>query len=236
MTSAGGWEAAGSYVDVGGDAISSATSRPRFCRGPPLVVLHGFPTCSYDYASVLPTLARVAGWCWSTPPVTACRPSLTGAMASATSPMPRSRGCHSGSPRSTCSLTTWATRSVAALARDLGGTLPFSVRRRVLTNGSIKMELVELSTGQELLLSLPDEPTDLVERRASSRGFSARSCPDRPCRRRAGGSVGRRRERRASPAAAHHPLIEDRRAEERRFTGSIETHPSPLGVVWGVID
>ncbi len=27
--------------------------------------------------------------------------------------------------------------------------------------------------------------------------------------------------------------IEDRRAEERRFTGAIETHPSPVAVVWG---
>jgi pimeloyl-ACP methyl ester carboxylesterase len=27
--------------------------------------------------------------------------------------------------------------------------------------------------------------------------------------------------------------IEDRRAEERRFTGAIEEHPSPVGVVWG---
>jgi pimeloyl-ACP methyl ester carboxylesterase len=30
--------------------------------------------------------------------------------------------------------------------------------------------------------------------------------------------------------------IEDRRAEERRFTGAIETHPSPLSVVWGADD
>ncbi|MEY2468921.1 MAG: hypothetical protein QOF21_1619, partial [Actinomycetota bacterium] len=30
--------------------------------------------------------------------------------------------------------------------------------------------------------------------------------------------------------------IEDRRAEEARFTGAIEKHPSPLGVVWGALD
>jgi pimeloyl-ACP methyl ester carboxylesterase len=30
--------------------------------------------------------------------------------------------------------------------------------------------------------------------------------------------------------------IEDRRAEESRFTGAIEKHPSPLGVVWGALD
>ena len=30
--------------------------------------------------------------------------------------------------------------------------------------------------------------------------------------------------------------LEDRMAEEARFTGAIETHPSPLSVVWGELD
>ena len=30
--------------------------------------------------------------------------------------------------------------------------------------------------------------------------------------------------------------IEDRRARESRFTGAIEKHPSPLGVIWGARD
>ena len=30
--------------------------------------------------------------------------------------------------------------------------------------------------------------------------------------------------------------IEERRRDERRFTGAIERHPSPLAVVWGVDD
>jgi pimeloyl-ACP methyl ester carboxylesterase len=30
--------------------------------------------------------------------------------------------------------------------------------------------------------------------------------------------------------------VEDRRAEEARFTGAIESHPSPVGVVWGDLD
>ena len=30
--------------------------------------------------------------------------------------------------------------------------------------------------------------------------------------------------------------IEDRRAEESRFTGAIEKHKSPLGIVWGALD
>jgi pimeloyl-ACP methyl ester carboxylesterase len=30
--------------------------------------------------------------------------------------------------------------------------------------------------------------------------------------------------------------IEERRAEESRFTGAIESHPSPLDIVWGELD
>jgi pimeloyl-ACP methyl ester carboxylesterase len=30
--------------------------------------------------------------------------------------------------------------------------------------------------------------------------------------------------------------IEDRRRAEHRYTGAIETHPSPLGVIWGSDD
>lgn len=30
--------------------------------------------------------------------------------------------------------------------------------------------------------------------------------------------------------------IEDRRAEQERYTGAIEAHPSPLAIVWGELD
>src|SRR5947207_13509674 len=43
------------------------------------------------------------------------------------------------------------------LARSLGGTLSFEVTRRVLTNGSVYIDMAQLTDGQQLLLSLPDE-------------------------------------------------------------------------------
>ena len=48
------------------------------------------------------------------------------------------------------------------LARDLDGRSRFSVGRRVLTNGSIYLEMAHLTDGQQLLLSLPDERNDAV--------------------------------------------------------------------------
>jgi pimeloyl-ACP methyl ester carboxylesterase len=43
------------------------------------------------------------------------------------------------------------------LARSLEGTLGFAVTRRVVTNGSIYLDMAHLTDGQQLLLSLPDE-------------------------------------------------------------------------------
>ena len=43
------------------------------------------------------------------------------------------------------------------LARELDGALGFHVTRRVLTNGSIYMDLVQLSDGQKFCWRLPDE-------------------------------------------------------------------------------
>ena len=43
------------------------------------------------------------------------------------------------------------------LARSIDGNLPFAVSRRVVTNGSIYLELAHLTDGQKLLESLPDE-------------------------------------------------------------------------------
>ena len=42
------------------------------------------------------------------------------------------------------------------LAREIDGKLGFHVTRRVLTNGSIYMDLVQLTDGQRFLLSFPD--------------------------------------------------------------------------------
>jgi pimeloyl-ACP methyl ester carboxylesterase len=124
------------------------------------------------------------------------------------------------------------------LARSLEGTLGFEVTRRVLTNGSIYIDMAHLTNGQQLLLSLDDAPVDFVVADGFKAGltgtFSPKSTVDPDeleaqwlFAERAGGTRLLARTIR---------YIEDRRAEERRFTGAIETHPSPLAVVWGADD
>ncbi len=131
------------------------------------------------------------------------------------------------------------------LARGIDGDLGFGVRRRVITNGSIYMHLVQLSEGQKLLESLPDEmiapelapDVDAVERALigtlAPKGKDA-SRPD-PMHVRAGAVLvvhegGNRL------LARQIRYLGERRKNQDRWTGAIEKHPSPLSIVWGDLD
>ena len=109
----------------------------------------------------------------------------------------------------------------------------------MLTNGSIYLDLAQLTTGQQLLLSLPDEAVQISDEAA----LHARASPPPARPRTARPTRSWPPSGSCSPTtAATHLLartiryIEDRRAEERRYTGAIESHPSPLGIVWGELD
>jgi pimeloyl-ACP methyl ester carboxylesterase len=125
------------------------------------------------------------------------------------------------------------------LARSLEGEWPVEVTRRVLTNGSIYLEMAQLTDGQKLLLSLPDEQT--------AGGPDATSLEAALAATMAPGSTEARGDLVGDAemilrSGGNHLLartiryIEDRRRAESRYTGAIESHPSTLGVVWGSED
>lgn len=206
----------------------------------PLLALHGFPSCSFDWRHVLDALRaqrRVIavdflGFGLSD------KPDLRYGMrlqADVVEGVARQVGLIS-----VALLTHDMGDTVGGelLARSLEGTLPFAITRRVLTNGSIYIDMAHLTTGQELLLSLDDAPTDLVQADGFKAGLAGTFSPN--------SAVGddeldaqwllaeRNDGNRLLPRTIRY--IEDRRAEERRFTGAIETHSSPLAVVWGADD
>jgi pimeloyl-ACP methyl ester carboxylesterase len=235
------WQAGGTTVDVDGVAVFVHDTPAGAEDGlPPLLVLHGFPTCGWDYHRL------VEGWAERRRVLV---PDIPGHGLSA---KPDRRygirwfaDCVQGAVQAlgvgeVDLLTHDIGDSIGGelLARSLEGELPFEVRSRVLTNGSIYMDLVQLSQGQQLLLSLPDEITDLVTRDGWLGGLRGTF---------ASGSEVEHDELEvlwhlASHEGGHRLLprviryIEDRRKEERRYTEPIEVHPSPLGVVWGALD
>jgi pimeloyl-ACP methyl ester carboxylesterase len=238
------WESRGTRLTVDGRSVWVLDVPALHDHGndgnDPLLVLHGFPSCSFDWRHVLDALRahrRVIavdflGFGLSD------KPDLRYGMrlqADVVEGVTRQVGC-----TSVALLTHDMGDTVGGelLARSLEGTLPFAISRRVLTNGSIYIDMAHLTTGQQLLLSLDDAPTEFVQADGFKAGLAGTFSPKSAV----GDDELDAQWLLAERNDGHRLLartiryIEDRRAEEWRFTGAIETHPSPLGVVWGADD
>jgi pimeloyl-ACP methyl ester carboxylesterase len=128
------------------------------------------------------------------------------------------------------------------LARDADDALGFDVVRRVLTNGSIYIEMAQLTPGQQFLLDLDDARLEIEAGPDQAAGFKAGLASTFSPAHAATDEeldlqwqlVTRNGGYQLLPRTIRY--IEDRRAEQDRYTGAIESHPSPLGVIWGDVD
>lgn len=238
------WAAAGEMIDGPNGRVWCARFGAISPGGrPALLCLHGFPTNSYDWHPVLESLRAerdvvvldVTGFGLSDKPD------------------------HRYSIRAYCDDVDAVINHVGLteidllthdmgdtvggelLARTMEGRSGVTVRRRVVTNGSIYIDMAQLTAGQQLLLGLPDavEPAVGADGGTAFRGgvvgtFAESTVLDDA------GELGLDvtvalsvRNEGLSRLPRTIRYIEDRRAEERRFTGAIETHPSPVGLVWG---
>jgi pimeloyl-ACP methyl ester carboxylesterase len=240
------WAARAAAVDVGGEAVAvvDTGSPPAAADGPPLLVVHGFPTSSVDFAPVLERLSAgrrvvlldLPGYGLSSKADRAY--SLFG-QADAVEAV----AAHAGLGE--VDLLTHDmgdTVGGEVLARTLEGASSLSVRRRVLTNGSIYLAMAHLTDGQQLLRSLPDEALPAgrgVDADALAASLLALCGPNTGD---AGGEparhlrVGAELAVRAGGGRLLPRLIrylDERARHEGRWTGAVESHPSPLAVVWG---
>jgi pimeloyl-ACP methyl ester carboxylesterase len=208
-----------------------------------LLVVHGFPTSSVDFAPVLERLAlgrRVVlldlpGYGMSAKPDR--RYSLFG-QADVVEAVAEALGLDEVDL-----LTHDMGDSVGGelLARTIDATSPLRIRRRVLTNGSIYLDMAQLTDGQKLLRSLPDEmlppgagidADGLTEALADLCATAWKGDPVVVSRLRDGAELAVRDEGgRLLPRLIRY--LDERAAHESRWTGAIESHPSPLAVVWG---
>jgi pimeloyl-ACP methyl ester carboxylesterase len=214
----------------------------------PLLILHGFPTSSFDYAAVLDGLRdgrRVLlidglGYGLSAKPDVHYTLALQADLAAAFV-------AELGLTRLAL-LTHDVGDTVGGelLARRAEGTWDMEVTRRVITNGSIYIEQAHLTNGQQLLLSLPDEklapdaPIDAASLRRSlidTYSPAASVPPEGSADDLLGATVEQ-----IMHDDGHLVLtrliryIEERRQNQARFTGAIESDPSPLHIAWGMDD
>ena len=241
------WSARGDRITVDDlevfvlDAPATAAA-----SGDPLLVLHGFPTCSFDWREVIEPVRAAGrrvvlfdflGFGLSDKPDV--RYSIRG-YADTAEAVVRAVGLER---------VVLATHDLGdsvggeLLARSQEGALGFEVTNRIICNGSIYMDLVQLTDGQEALLAAEDARLDLA-----ALGID----PSVGFKRGVAGTFAHPED--ADPAEldalwelasyqdGHQLLtrtiryIEDRRVDESRFTGGIEQHPSPLHIIWGKLD
>jgi pimeloyl-ACP methyl ester carboxylesterase len=248
------WAERATTVAVGGEAVAvidvpaggprgpGGTPRPGG-EAPPLLVVHGFPTSSVDFAPVLDRLAAarrvvlldLPGYGLSAKPDRAY--SLFG-QADAVEAVTAALGLDEVDL-----LTHDMGDSVGGelLARAIDATSPLRVRRRVLTNGSVYLGMAQLTDGQKFLRALPDEMLapgsglDADGLTAALADLCAPDLRDDPAvvgRLRAGAElVVRDGGGRLLPRLIRY--LDERAAHEERWTGAIESHPAPLTIVWG---
>ncbi|HET8930421.1 MAG TPA: alpha/beta hydrolase [Acidimicrobiales bacterium] len=117
--------------------------------------------------------------------------------------------------------------------------LNLEVTRRVIVNGSIYLDLASLTEGQHRLWSapderLPDELGELVGGEGLGQGiakvFHPDHQPDDAERAALVASIEYQRGHLLMPRLIRY--LDDRRRAEARYTGAIETHPSPLYILW----
>lgn len=234
------WLARGEMREINGDDVFVVDLRATRETAPPVLVLHGFPTSTFDWrhtVDALGTHRRVVlcdlpGYGLSAKPDRAY--SLF-AQADVVEALARSIGL-----TEVALVTHDMGNSVGGelLARDVEGALAFSVVRRVLTNGSIYIDMAHLTDGQQLLLSLPDAalpPESALPLAAVAAGlrvtFAAASTVSDDEVAAMAELVVRDGGGRLLPRIIRY--VEERRVHERRWTGAIEEHPAPLHVVWG---
>jgi pimeloyl-ACP methyl ester carboxylesterase len=209
----------------------------------PLLVIHGFPTSSFDFHLIVDRLARdrrvvlfdLVGYGLSAKPDLAYTVDIQADMAVALTE-------RLGLDR--ISLLTHDfgdTVGGELLARQEEGRWPVEIVRRVITNGSIYIEMAHLSDGQKFLLSLPDQRLGddaPMDTQTLAAGLAATLSPSSTV-------SAEELEGTCEIAARSGGLsllprtiryIEERRRSESRFTGAIEDHPSPLHAVWGADD
>lgn len=241
------WRSEGRFVDLPvGRVFVHDTPATDPAAGDPVVVLHGFPTCSFDWRLVLDDL-HAGGR----------RVVLFDFIGFGLSDKPDRRyGIDLHADTAEQVALELGISSLVLVSHDMGdsvggellaridaGVCPLTVSARVVSNGSIYLDLAHLTEGQQMLLALDDArlPSGLMDADGGARfkaGLAQVFSPTFPAS---------HEELDAQFELANHDdglslmprlirYLEDRRVSEVRYTGAIETHPSPLTVIWGEVD
>jgi pimeloyl-ACP methyl ester carboxylesterase len=233
------WRDDGRYIEHGGHKVFvfDTNSHP----GPVVVILHGFPSSSFDWHLVVPELAKKVrvvaldflGYGLSDKPDVAYSLFDQADLAQAVAADCNVEQCV------LVSHDMGDTVAAELMKRQSEGNLPFRVERSILFNGSIFIDMAELSAGQQFLLALPDErladPLDIDGMRPGLEETFSKDSPPDPSEidamvallRLQGGDQ-------LLPRLIRY--IEERRANQDRWTSGLVDFDGPMTAMWGEQD
>lgn len=242
------WREHGRHLDIGGNAIfvvdtgaagAADSGAAGAAGGDAVVILHGFPGSSHDWARVVPLIARrrrvvvfdLLGYGLSDKPPDASY-SLFGFADLAEAVL-----AETGVRR--CALVAHDLGDTVAaelLHRHNAGQLGLSVERAILTNGSIFIDMARLTRGQRLALALPGRalpfplPTWLL-RRSLRESFTRDAPPPDGAVEELVSLVRHHDGARLIPKQIRY--IAERRAHQPRWTAALVDYDGPLTALWG---
>jgi pimeloyl-ACP methyl ester carboxylesterase len=209
--------------------------------GPTLLLLHGFPSSSYDFRSLVAHLGN--------------RPWLTmDFLGFGLSDKPRRHRYSlleqadivqqvvadaTASPVVLIAHDMGTSVTTELLARDIDGKLPFELQRAVLSNGSVILERASLRPIQKVLRG-PFGPVAarLMNRRTFTRGFARLFSAAHPLPADEAAAQWVLLAHNGGHRIAHRlcAYLDERVRYAERWHGAIRDWPKPLGFVWGLED
>ena len=234
------WQAQGATESVGGHDVFVVDTGA--AEAPVLVMLHGFPGSSFDWRHVVAALSSR----WRI--VTFDFPGF-GLSAKPDQAYSLFRQAELVEEL----LTARGIGRAALLAHDMGDTVAAELLARagergpeaavdwvacVLTNGSIFIDMAQLTAGQQLLLSLPDERmAESLGEEGMASGLQVSFPPGRPSAPELQAMVAlilREGGDRLLPRTIRY--VEERRAHQPRWTAALVDYPGTLVAAWGDLD
>lgn len=233
------WEREGRYEEIGGRRIFVHAGEG---SDPLLVLLHGFPSSSYDFRALLPRLGGHAhltldflGFGLSEKP----RGDDFGLRAQADRVEEVHRRRFPGRPAFIVAHDMGTSVATELLARDIEGTGSLSIEGVVLFNGSIVVERASLTSAQKLLRSrLGPVAARLTNEPFFRRQFAALFSPDHPLSDEEAKDQWQLIRHNGGRSIAHETIgyIGERIRLAERWHGAVRDWPGDLRFVWGMLD
>jgi pimeloyl-ACP methyl ester carboxylesterase len=235
------WRDGGRWLPTAGGNIFVRSGPNGSADGPTVLLLHGFPSSSYDFR---PVIGRLGQRSWLT----------LDFLGFGLSDKPRRHHYSlleqadivqqvvadaAASPVVVIAHDMGTSVTTELLARDIDGTLPFELRRAVLSNGSVILERASLRPIQKVLRSpLGPIATRLANRRMFTREFARLFTAAHPLSREEATAQWALVSHNGGHRIAHRlsAYLDERVRYAGRWHGAVRDWPKPLGFVWGLQD